>query len=138
MLGPHIFRSRPMLRLLVCFLLLATPALAAQEWRQARDLEVRLSNFDMQPATITLQAGQPVRLRLVNVSPAAHSFSADDFFARAQLRGRERRLVSGGKVLVPANDVRELVLIPAPGRYRARTGNLLTRLLGMSSEIVVQ
>ena len=126
-------------RLLACLLLaLAAPALAAPEWRQARDLEVRLSNYDMQPATITLRAGEPVRLRLVNVSPTAHSFNADAFFARAQLRGRERRLVSGGKVIVPANDVREVMLVPAPGRYRARSGNLLTRLLGMSSEIVVQ
>lgn len=129
-----------MTRLLAC-LLLALPlpaAAAAPEWRQASDYELRLSSYDIEPGTIRLKAGEPVRLRLVNVSPATHSFVAKDFFARAQLRSREARGIRGGKVIVPANDVREIVLVPAPGRYRARSGSIWKRLLGMSSEIVVE
>lgn len=129
----------PTMRTLLALLALALPAaLPAQEWRQAHDVEVRISNFDFSPATISLRAGEPVRLRLVNVSPSTHSFAADDFFSRAQLRPRDARGVQDGKVIVPPGDVRELVLVPAPGRYRARSGNLLTRLLGMSSLIVVE
>jgi plastocyanin len=131
MLGP--------MRALLCLLALAAPAaLPAQEWRQARDVEVRMSNFDFTPGTIQLRAGEPVRLRIVNVSPTPHSFAAGAFFGRARVRGRDARLVADGKIVVPANDVREVVLVPAPGRYRARSGNFITRLLGMSSEIVVQ
>lgn len=124
--------------LLPILLACAAPAPAAPEWRQARDVELRISNFDFAPGTIRLRSGEPVRLRLVNVSPTAHSVDADAFFARAQVRTRDGRAVQSGKVIVPANDVRELVLVPAPGRYRARSGNFVTRLLGMSSEIIVE
>jgi uncharacterized cupredoxin-like copper-binding protein len=116
----------------------AAPAAAAPDWRQSRDYEVRLSNLDIQPKTMQLRAGEPVRLRLVNISDAAHSFSAGQFFAKAQLRNRDKRLVSGGAIDVPAGDVREVILIPAAGRYRARCGNVLHRILGMSSEIIVE
>ncbi len=116
----------------------AVPAAAAPEWRQSRDYEVRIADMDFEPQTIRLKAGEPVRLRLVNISEASHSFSAGGFFSRAQLRNRDKRLVSGGSVTVPAGDVREVLLVPAAGRYRARCGNLLHRILGMSSEIVVE
>lgn len=124
--------------LLPVLLAFAGPAWAAPEWRQARDVEVRMSNYDFAPSTIRLRSGEPVRLRLVNVSPVTHSFDADAFFARAQLRSRDAQAVRSGKIVVPGNDVREVLLVPAPGRYRARSGNFLTRLLGMSSEIIVE
>lgn len=116
----------------------AAPALAAPEWRQARDYEVRLSSFDIEPREIRFRAGEPVRLRLVNVSGQPHSFDAGAFFARAQLRRREARIVASGKVVVPPNDVREILLVPAAGRYSARSGSLFNRLMGMSSRIVVE
>ena len=129
-----------MYRLLAATLLalVAAPAAGAPEWRQARDVEVRLSNFDMEPGTIVLKAGEPVRLRLVNISQSDHSFSADGFFAAGQLRSRDAKAVSDGSVTVPAGDVREIVLVPAAGRYRARCGHFLHWILGMRSEIVVE
>jgi uncharacterized cupredoxin-like copper-binding protein len=127
-----------MYRLLVPALLIASPAAAAPDWRQSRDYEVRLSNNDIEPRRIQLRAGEPVRLRLVNVDPTRHSFSAPEFLSQAQLRSRDKRWISGGSIVVPAGDVREVVLVPAPGRYRARCGNLLHRILGMSSEIIVE
>lgn len=127
-----------MYRLIMPLLLIASPAAAAPDWRQARDYEVRLSGNDIEPRRIELRAGEPVRLRLVNISETGHSFSASGFLSRAQLRGRDRRWISGGSIAVPAGEVREVVLVPAPGRYRARCGNILHRILGMSSEIIVQ
>lgn len=125
--------------IIVALALLAVgQASAAPEWRQARDFEVRLESFDIEPRQMRFRAGEPLRLRLVNVSAQAHSFDAGSFFARAQLRRRESRLLRGGKVVVPANDVREILLIPARGRYSARSGSLFNRLLGMSSEIIVE
>jgi plastocyanin len=129
-----------MYRLLAAGLLAlaVAPAAAAAEWRQARDVEVRLSNFDIEPGAIRLKAGEPVRLRFVNTSQSDHSFSADEFFAAGQLRRRDTKVVRGGGVNVRAGDVREVLLVPAAGRYRARCGNILHRILGMSSEIIVE
>ena len=128
-----------MFRLITAAILaLAAPASAATDWRQSRDYEVRLVNFDIAPGTMQLKAGEPVRLRLLNGSNTAHSFSADQFFASAQLRNRDKKLVSNGKVDVPAGEVRELVLVPAAGRYHARCSNPLHRIFGMSSDIVVE
>jgi uncharacterized cupredoxin-like copper-binding protein len=118
--------------------LTAAPAGGAPEWRQSRDYEVRLSSFDIEPGTMRFKAGEPVRLRLVNVSQGDHSFSADDFFRAAQIRGRDARALSDGGITVPAGDVREVVLVPAPGRYGARCGNFLHWILGMRSEIIVE
>jgi uncharacterized cupredoxin-like copper-binding protein len=118
--------------------LLAAPASAAPEWRQARDYEVRITSFDIEPRTMRFRAGEPLRLRLVNVSQQAHSFNADGFFDSAQIRSRGRDAVKGGKVVIPPGDVREILLVPKAGRYSARSGNLLYRVLGMSSQIIVE
>lgn len=118
--------------------LAGAPAAAAPEWRQARDYEIILSSYDIKPETIRLRAGQPLRLRLINNSGQQHSFQAKDFFAASQLRSRDAKSIVGGGVTVAAGETRELVLVPAPGRYRARSGNLLHRLLGMSGAIIVE
>jgi uncharacterized cupredoxin-like copper-binding protein len=76
---------------------LAAPASAAPEWRQARDYEVRLTSFDIEPRTMRFKAGEPLRLHLVNVSEQPHSFDADGFFAAAQIRPREARILRGGR-----------------------------------------
>jgi hypothetical protein len=117
---------------------LAAPASAAPEWRQARDYEVRLSSFDIEPQVMRFRAGEPLRLRLVNISQQTHSFDADGFFAAAQLRPREAQAVRGGKVVVPPGDVREILLVPRAGRYSAHSGSLFSRVLGMSSRIIVE
>jgi uncharacterized cupredoxin-like copper-binding protein len=118
--------------------LLAGPSLAAPEWRQARDYEVRLTSFDIEPRTMRFKAGEPLRLHLVNVSEQPHSFDADGFFAAAQIRPREARILRGGKVMVPPGQVRTVLLVPKAGRYSARSGSLFNRILGMSSQIIVE
>jgi hypothetical protein len=117
---------------------LAEPSLAAPEWRQARDYEVRLTSFDIEPRTMRFRAGEPLRLHLVNVSEQPHSFDADGFFAAAQIRPREARILRGGKVMVPPGQVRTVLLVPRAGRYSARSGSLFNRILGMSSQIIVE
>ena len=124
--------------LFFCAFLVASPAVAAPEWRQAREYDVLLSSFDIQPQTITLKAGQPLRLRLINNSSEAHSFSAKAFFAAGEVRRRERDAVSDGTVQVGPGQTREILLVPAAGRYSARCANLFHRIMGMSSKIVVE
>jgi len=128
----------PRLLAAIALSLAAAPAGGATEWRQSRDVEIRLSSFDIQPGTIRLKAGEPVRLNLVNVSQGDHSFSAPDFFRAAEVRSRDQRKMAGGGIDVPAGEARELVLVPAPGRYSARCGNFIHWILGMRSEIIVE
>lgn len=123
--------------LIPLLLMLAAPASAAPEWRQAHDVEIRLSSFDIQPAAIRLKAGQPVRLRLINDTEANYLVAAPRLFAQAEVRGRDRRIVRGGRIYVPGGETREVLLAPARGRYSLSSGNIIRRILGMRSRIDV-
>lgn len=126
------------LLLSLSLLSLAAPAQAAPDWREAREYDVLLSSFDIQPQSIALKAGEPVRLRLINNSSISHSFSAGDFFSSGEVRPRDKKLVSGGKVNVGPGDTREVLIVPKTGRYSARCANLFHRVMGMSAKIVVE
>jgi uncharacterized cupredoxin-like copper-binding protein len=124
--------------LFFCAFLLASPAAGAPDWRQGREYDVLLSSFDIQPQTISLKAGQPLRLRLINNSSEAHSFSAKAFFAAGEIRSRDRKAVSGGSIDVGPGETREVLIVPAAGRYTARCGSLFHRIMGMTAKIVVE
>jgi plastocyanin len=123
--------------LLAVTLLAAAPA-AAQEWRMAPEYDVLLSTWDIAPDEIRLKAGAPVRLRFVNNSNQGLAFSADDFFKHAQMRRSDGKVVKGGEVEVPALSTRTVVLVPKAGRYKARGGSFVHRLLGMNGKIIVE
>lgn len=129
------------MRLLVLLIsiLVAGPALAQEpEWRTARDFEILLRPYDFEPATIRLTPGQPVRLRFINQGQATFSFSAPDFFEEARVRTGDSEMVADGHLRLAPGEQRTIYLVPAPGRYRARSGNLIHRLLGMSALILVR
>lgn len=137
----RLLASEPAMRslLLPLFLLLASAAAAAApDWRGAREYDVLLSSFDIQPQQMQFKAGEPVRLRLINNSTIPHSFSAGDFFSSGEVRPREKKLVSGGRVEVAPGETRELLIVPKAGRYSARCSNLFHRVMGMSARIVVE
>src|SRR5687768_12993269 len=117
---------------LLALLLVAAPAAAQEpEWRTAREYEVLLRPFDIDPGTIRLEAGRPVKLRLLNQGQASFSFSARDFFRAARVRSVDAGLVADGHVRLAPGEIRTIALVPATGRYRVRSGNLIHRLLGM-------
>lgn len=117
----------------------AAPAAAQEpEWRIAREYEILLRPYDYDPPVIRLRAGQPVRLRFINQGQATFSFVADDFFARSRVRSGDAELVADGHLRLAPGEQRVIALVPAPGRYRARSGNLVHRVLGMSARIVVE
>ena len=129
------------MRLLLALLALlaAAPALAQEpEWRTAREVEVLMRPFAYEPATIRLQAGQPVKLRFLNQGQASFSFSAGDFFRRARVRSGDAHAVADGHLRLAPGEVRTIALVPERGRYRARSGNWIHRLLGMSARIIVE
>jgi hypothetical protein len=120
--------------------LLAAPAAAQREpeWRIAVEADILLHPFRFEPRVIRLAAGRPVKLHFVNNGRANLSFSAPDFFAAARVRRRDAPWVRGGRLHLAPGERRTIALVPAPGRYRARSGYLLHRLRGMSAEIVVE
>lgn len=121
-------------------LLFAAPAAPQREpeWRTAPEADVILHPFVYEPRVIRLEAGRPVRLRFVNNGRAALSFSAPAFFAAARIRGRDRDGLDGGRIRLAPGERRIVALVPAPGRYRARSANLTHRLRGMSALILVE
>jgi hypothetical protein len=129
-----------MRRLLLLFaLLIAAPAAAQQpEWRTAREYEILMHPWTYAPNPIRLAAGQPVKLRFLNQGQATFSFDADDFFRAARVRPGDADAVADGHIRLGPGETRTIALVPAPGRYRARSGNFFHRLLGMSVQIIVE
>jgi plastocyanin len=123
------------MRAALCALLLFAPAaISAQEAPAPRVVEVRLSNFDFSPSAITLPAGRPVVLRLVNTGGGGHNFSAPQFFAAAaHVSGPVRR----GTVEVPGRQSVEIRLTPARGTYRLKCTHTLHSAFGMNGQIMV-
>ena len=123
------------MRAALCALLLFAPAaLSAQEASAPAVIEVRLGNFDFSPSAITLAAGRPVVLRLINTSGGGHNFSAPSFFAAASaVSGPVRR----GAVEVPGRQSVDISLTPARGTYRLKCTHTLHSAFGMNGEIRV-
>jgi plastocyanin len=118
-------------------LLLAFPAsaLAVQNQAAPRTVEVRLSSFDFTPSTITLHAGQPVILHLVNSGRGGHNFSAPEFFAAASSVSGP---VTRGAVEVSGHQSANVTLTPARGSYHLKCTHTLHNSFGMHGEIVVE
>lgn len=125
--------------LLMLLLLIAAPAAAQQpQWRAAPEVEVLMFPHAYEPDPIRLAAGQPVRLRFINQGQTSFSFSASRFFGAARIRTGDGEAISDGTVRLAPGERRTIALVPAAGRYRARSANLWHRLLGMSTRIIVE
>ncbi len=115
--------------LLALFLAAAAPAADQQT------VEVRLSSFDFAPSAITLRAGQPIVLHLVNTGRGGHNFSAPRFFAAASgVSGP----VENGAIEVPSRGSVDVRLTPARGAYRLRCTHTLHSTFGMRGTIIVR
>ena len=125
--------------LVLLLLLVAAPAAAQQpEWRTAREYEVLMHPWGYDPHPIRLEAGRPVKLRFLNQGQATFSFDAEDFFRAARVRPGDADEVADGHIRLGPGETRTIALVPAAGRYRARSGNFFHRLLGMSVQIIVE
>jgi plastocyanin len=120
---------------LLALMLFSPAALSAQEAPGPRVIEVRLSNFDFSPSAITLAAGRPVVLHLVNEGGGGHNFSAPQFFAAATgVSGPVRR----GTVEVRGHQSVDIRLTPARGTYRLKCTHTLHSAFGMNGQITVE
>ena len=119
-------------------LLAAAPATPEPEWHNAPERDVLLRPWAIEPETIRLEAGRPVRLRFVNQGHATHSFAASEFFRAARVRGRDRDVAERGRLRLAPGERRTIALVPARGRYGAGSPNISQWALGMRGEIIVE
>jgi uncharacterized cupredoxin-like copper-binding protein len=98
---------------------------------------VALTDFAFTPDHITLRAGVPIRLRLVNQSDGGHDFNAPAFFAASNYPAGATA-PSGGGIEVAANQTVEIALTPrVPGKYPVECTHFLHSLFGMTATIDV-
>jgi plastocyanin len=116
-------------------------ALAVPQAAPAQDpvpvVDVRLSSFDFDPATIRLRSGRPVVLRLVNSGSGGHNFAAPQFFAAAAIPSGQDVGIEEGAIEVGSRQTVSIRLTPTRGRYRLRCTHTLHSTFGMRGEIVV-
>ena len=96
-----------------------------------------LSNFAFAPQHLTLPAGQPVVLELVDSAGGGHDFTAPEFFAAARLASGDVPLVVAGQVDLRGGQTVRVHLIPAAGEYHLSCSHLGHSVLGMSGTISV-
>lgn len=96
----------------------------AADWNTKKTVTIELSEFAFTPKDITLQAGQPYVLEIVNKGTVKHEFTAEDFMRTVATRKAE---TAESEVKVPffteievfAGKKAELLLIPLiPGTYK--------------------
>jgi plastocyanin len=99
---------------------------------------VDLTNFKFTPAQIEMKANRLITLQLRNDSSGGHSFSAPAFFAAAHVDPASIRLISEGKVEVPAHTTVQVALTPAVGQYPLKCSHLFHSTFGMKGTIIVR
>ena len=129
---------RPLVIALATLAMAAPAAGQEPEWRTAPEEQILLRPFAYEPQLIRLEAGRPVKLEFVNNSRTTLGFSAPTFFGASRIRPRDARALRGGNLRLAPGERRTIALVPAPGRYRARSGNIAHRLRGMSALIIVE
>ena len=101
----------------------ATEFVDAANWDTAKTVTIDMAEFAFTPKDITLEAGQPYILEVVNKGTVKHEFTAEDFFRTVATRKAE---TAESEVKVPffteievfAGKKAELFLIPLiPGTY---------------------
>jgi plastocyanin len=98
---------------------------------------VALTDFAFTPDRITLRAGVPIRLRLVNKSDGGHDFSAPKFFAESTFSPGST-VPASGAIEVGSHQTVEIALTPrAAGSYPVECTHFLHGLFGMTATIDV-
>jgi len=95
----------------------------AADWDTGEELTIELAEFSFTPSAITLTAGQPYVITVVDVGDVKHEFTAEDFFGTVAFRKAEDasgefKAPAPREVEVFAGATIDLYLIPTqPGTY---------------------
>lgn len=101
----------------------AAEFVTAADWDAAEKLTIELAEMSFTPSDITLEAGKPYILTLVNIGVVKHEFTASEFFRtvatrKAQTAESEVKVPFFTEIEVFAGKSVDLYLIPlVPGTY---------------------
>ena len=89
----------------------------AANWDAQQELKIELTEYTFKPDTLTLRAGQPYVLELVNLGQLKHEFTAEEFFQtvafrKAEDEAGEFKAPAPKEIEVFAGKRMELFLIP--------------------------
>lgn len=125
------------LTIAVAFCLFPMPLLAQPD--EPRRVEIDLSSFKYEPATITLDHGVPYVMHFVNTSGKSHDFVAKSFFAAAKVADEDRpRMTDGGVELEGNQSVDIHLTAPQPGTYDVHCSHFMHAAFGMKATIIVR
>jgi uncharacterized cupredoxin-like copper-binding protein len=96
---------------------------------------IRMAHRGFHPQVIRLKGGQTYRLHFINSDRTEHDFFAPDFLAQARLAPGQA--LDGGRLNVRSGEARSLTLVPAPGRYEAKSSKALDVVSNMKAQILV-
>lgn len=124
------------------FVLLPAEGLAAQtvDWSRAPHIPIALSSFRFEPATITLQHGQPYILDLANTGSGGHNIAAPEFFRAATVAGADAGEISNGRIEIAGHSQKSVRLVApiAAGHYAMHCSHFMHSSMGMKGDLVVQ
>jgi uncharacterized cupredoxin-like copper-binding protein len=123
----------------------STPTTSLQpqsvDWKAAKEVEVDLTEFHIDPAMLDFEAMHPYRITFRNLGTLAHNFTSTGFFSAVLLRPDAPGTPSAAKgqiELTPGvSTVVELVPIK-PGHYSFACTHPLHETFGMSGEAVIR
>jgi uncharacterized cupredoxin-like copper-binding protein len=95
---------------------------------------IALDSFSFTPHPIVLAADRPIRIVFTNRSGSGHDFTARRFFKSSRILHGS---VPEGEIERPGHATASVDLIPARGRYEVHCSHFGHKMLGMSTEIIV-
>jgi uncharacterized cupredoxin-like copper-binding protein len=114
-------------------------AAPAGQQGQAEVVRVELSNFRLNPGTLSLVHGHAYVLELVNRSSGGHDFTARGLFASARIESGDGARIEKGSIEVPGKETVRIGFVPLePGTFEFHCAHPFHATLGMKGRMVVQ
>lgn len=128
-----------MLRLMIAIALCLLPKPLLAQPSEPRRVEIDLSSFKYEPATIALDHGFSYVMHFVNTSGKGHDFVAKSFFAAATVASEDRARTTDGGVELEGNQSVDIHLTaPQPGTYDVHCSHFMHSAFGMKATIIVR
>ncbi len=121
----------------------AAARVANVDWSTAERVDVALSDYDFDPASLVFREGQAYQLHLENRGDGGeHTFTAPEFFRSVGLRSDpagQQTLAQGGVVKLAGGEAKDLYFVPLQtGSFELECSEPLHPMFGMTGDIVVQ
>jgi uncharacterized cupredoxin-like copper-binding protein len=118
-------------------LILAMPAVAAENTPAARAVTVIATEYRFLPSHLAFKRGQAYRLHLENRGKETHEFTAPDFFASIKLGNPDVLNADKSEIVIQPGETKDLRFVaPKPGQYRFRCAD--HDWAGMTGDITVK